>query len=556
MLTNMNEISHSTHTNTASICGGERCKFMLKRIKSIFTHRKNENRYENQNIEKLKKFKLGNDLDDNISQLLRFMGNCFDIKTRKLTLSKQNVKVAVVYIDNLADSNIVLEHIIKPLTINSSDAESNANNNLFEHIKNSVISAGTAEETESYDDIVLAVMSGNTFVCIEGYSKGIIINSKGYSGRSVTEPIMEPSVKGPKEGFVELLKDNLSIIRRRIRDPNLSLEKHIVGRRTKGEVVIAYMRGIVNPELVNEIRKRIQAVDIDDHVTTAKLLHFIVDHPKSIFPQVQTTERPDKVVSALLSGQIGIIIEGSPTVLITPVTLPMLLQSADDYHENTYIVSLIRFSRYVCLIISALFPSIYIAITSFHPGILPTTLALSIAGARAGVPFPAFLEAVAMEVTLEILEEAGKRLPKVIGQTVSIVGGLVIGQSAVQAKIVSPIMVIVIAFTAIASFTIPDYSLNLASRILRIPFMILATTLGAFGISIGVLYILGYLCSLENLGMSYMEPITPYRLRDWKDTIIRAPYSTFGKRPEFLAPEDSQQQIITKIKKAKNKGGP
>jgi len=529
---------------------------MLKRIKSIFTHRKNENRYENQNIEKLKKFKLGNDLDDNISQLLRFMGNCFDIKTRKLTLSKQNVKVAVVYIDNLADSNIVLEHIIKPLTINSSDAESNANNNLFEHIKNSVISAGTAEETESYDDIVLAVMSGNTFVCIEGYSKGIIINSKGYSGRSVTEPIMEPSVKGPKEGFVELLKDNLSIIRRRIRDPNLSLEKHIVGRRTKGEVVIAYMRGIVNPELVNEIRKRIQAVDIDDHVTTAKLLHFIVDHPKSIFPQVQTTERPDKVVSALLSGQIGIIIEGSPTVLITPVTLPMLLQSADDYHENTYIVSLIRFSRYVCLIISALFPSIYIAITSFHPGILPTTLALSIAGARAGVPFPAFLEAVAMEVTLEILEEAGKRLPKVIGQTVSIVGGLVIGQSAVQAKIVSPIMVIVIAFTAIASFTIPDYSLNLASRILRIPFMILATTLGAFGISIGVLYILGYLCSLENLGMSYMEPITPYRLRDWKDTIIRAPYSTFGKRPEFLAPEDSQQQIITKIKKAKNKGGP
>jgi len=528
---------------------------MLRKIKNIFRNssdKATEKTDTRKKVENLKQFKLTKNMNDNITQLLRFMGNSFDIKTRRLKIRTLNIEAAVVYIENLVDINIVLEYIIKPLTIESaSGPDKTALADPFDIIKDSMLSAGAMEVAESYDDIVFAVMLGDTFLCIDGYSKGIVISTKGYTGRSVSDPNIEPSVKGPKEGFVEILGDNLCLIRRKIRDPNLTFEKHIIGRRTKGLVVIAYIRGITKPEFVSEVRNRIQAIDIDDHVDEAKIAHFIVEHPKSIFPQVKTSERPDKVTSALLEGQVAIIIEGLPTVIITPVTLPSLLQSADDYHENAYIASLIRLTRYFNLIVSALFPATYVAITSFHPGVLPTNLALSIASARAGVPFPAIMEAIAMEITLEILEEAGKRLPKVVGQTVSIVGGLVIGQAAIQAGIVSPIMVIVISFTAIASFTIPDYSLNLASRILRIPFMLLATVLGAYGIAIGCLYVLGYLCSLKNMGISYLEPITPYQVRDWKDSFIRTSYGTTEMRPDFLSPEDTINQRMGKIKKIK-----
>ncbi len=236
--------------------------------------------------------------------------------------------------------------------------------------------------------------------------------------------------------------------------------------------------------------------------------------------------------------------DGSPEALIVPVTFPILMQASDDYFENWIIASVIRISRYVAFFTSSILPALYISTTSFHPGMLPTTLALSIAATRMGVPFPAIVEAIIMEFVLELLQEASIRLPKVIGETVSIVGGLVIGQAAVEAGIVSPIMVIIIAFTAVSSFVLPNYSLGLATRVIRIPFMILAVTFGSFGISVGLLWLLTYLCSLKSFGVRYMQSLSPYRFKDWKDTIIRAPVQFHSKRPEFLNPEDSQRQNL------------
>jgi hypothetical protein len=233
------------------------------------------------------------------------------------------------------------------------------------------------------------------------------------------------------------------------------------------------------------------------------------------------------------------MLDGTPGAIIAPVTLPMLMQSVDDYFESWFGASIIRISRYISLFISALFPAIYISITSFHPGMLPTGLVLSITRTRAGVPFPALVEALLMEFTLELLQEAGIRLPRVVGQTVSIVGGLVIGQAAVQAGVVSPIMVIVIAITALSSFAIPSYSLGLATRITRVPFMILAVTFGAFGIAMGLLISLTYLASLKSFGVSYLKPISTDHPSDWKDSTIRAPLQSMKKRPQMLHPQDS-----------------
>ncbi len=232
------------------------------------------------------------------------------------------------------------------------------------------------------------------------------------------------------------------------------------------------------------------------------------------------------------------MMDGTPDVLLAPATLPILMQSPDDYFENWFIASVIRISRYIAFFISGLAPAIYIALTSFHPGMLPTQLTLSIARTRTGVPFPAMIEAIIMEFVLELLQEAGIRLPRVVGQTVSIVGGLVIGQAAVAAGIVSPIMVIIVSITAVASYTIPDYSLGLATRIVRIPFMILASTLGSFGIAIGLLISLTYMASLKSFGVNYLKPISTDSISDWKDGLIRMPLLNMKRRPEMLNPQD------------------
>jgi spore germination protein len=495
--------------------------------------------------EYLKEFLLSKDLNENIARLKDIINNPFDLKDRVFKIAGNNTQAAIMFIEDLVNEDRVFEHILKPLIIESTQVPNSITGEFdLKDIKNSMMSVGNIQEAETFDTIVQGILSGDTLIMLQGHSKGLLIGVRGYQGRTIGAPETERSVKGPQESFVEILKVNIGLIRRRLRDPNLTFELHQVGRRAKCEVVIAYNKGIADKDIVDEVRNRLTSIDTDDEPTVTNIGYLMTERPNSIFPLNQVTERPDKVVAALDEGRVAILPNGSPGVLIVPVTLPMLMQSTDDYFENWIVASVIRVMRYIALFVSSLFPALYISITSYNPGMLPTNLLLSIAATRAGVPFPAMLEAFLMEFTLELLQEAGLRLPKVVGQTVSIVGGLVIGQAAVQAGVVSPIMVIVISVTAVASYTIPDYSLNLASRILRIPFMILAVTFGSFGIVMGILMLITYLSSLTSYGIRYLSPITPYRIRDWKDTVIRAPLWTFGKRPEFLYPEDTQRQTI------------
>ena len=316
---------------------------------------------------------------------------------------------------------MIQEHILKPLVIESTASVGKGRID-FEDIKDSMISANSVKVVKTFDDIVLGIMSGDTLLTIQGYDKGLLIDSKGYQGRTIGEPATEPSVKGPQEAFVEILKINIGLIRRRLLDSNLCFEKHKLGRRAKADYVIVYIKGIANSRLIDEIKNRLYIQDVDSHLTTAQMMRMIVDRPKSIFPLIQVTERPDKVVAALSEGRVAILMNGNPEAVIAPTTLPILMQSSDDYFENWIVASVIRMARLVGIFVTALLPALYIAVTAFHPDILPLNLVLSITKSRTGVPFPAFVEAILMVFTLELLQEAGIRLPRVVGQTVSIVG--------------------------------------------------------------------------------------------------------------------------------------
>lgn len=504
-------------------------------FKKLF--RKQQKSLDQFDYEQYGQFKLSGDIKDNINNLYGIMNHSSDLKSREFNLAGGSRKAAIIFISTIANEDMIQEHILKPLLIESTASVGKGRID-FEDIKDSMISADSVKVVKTFDDIVLGIMSGDTLLTIQGYDKGLLIDSKGYQGRTIGEPATEPSVKGPQEAFVEILKINIGLIRRRLLDPNLCFEKYKIGRRAKADYVIVYIKGIANSGLIDEIKNRLSVLDVDGQATTAQMMRMIVDRPKSIFPLIQVTERPDKVVSALSEGRVAILMNGNPEAVIAPTTLPILMQSSDDYFENWIVASVIRMARLVGIFVTALLPALYISVTAFHPDMLPLTLVLSITKARTRVPFPAFIEAMLMVFTLELLQEAGIRLPRVVGQTVSIVGGLVIGQAAVQAGIVSPIMVIVISITAVSSFTVPDYSLGLALRLARIPFIILAVTLGVFGVAMGLLAGLIYIASLKSFGLCYLEPISTLYPSDWKDSILRGPLLSMKKRPQALKPED------------------
>ncbi|MEK3745575.1 spore germination protein [Brevibacillus sp. FSL K6-0770] len=402
---------------------------------------------------------------------------------------------------------------------------------------------------ETTPEAIEAILYGNLVIYSHAEQVLYVASGTGMETRNVQESENESSLRGPRDGFVESVSTNLSLIRRRYPDPELKVDIRQIGRRTKTKVALAYINGIVNPVILDEVKTRLSTMDIDGVMDSGTVEQWIEDSWYSPFPQTQYTESPARVLHMLLEGRIAIIVDGSPFVLIVPVTFSMLFQAPDDYYERWMIGSAIRIIRITGASIALILPSLYIALISYHPGMIPTQLALTISAARAEVPFPSFLEAVFMEATLEMLREAGLRLPKIMGQTIGIVGGLVIGQSAVEAGIVSPVLVIVVAITAISSFLVPAYNGAIALRLLRFPLMLLAGSLGLFGLILGILAILAHLVSLKSFGINYFSPLVPYRPSDWKDMFVRAPLTYLRDRPEILHPQDKKRMDLHKRKK-------
>jgi spore germination protein KA len=332
----------------------------------------------------------------------------------------------------------------------------------------------------------------------------------------------------------------------------LLLKNRKIGRATQTNVSIMYIRGIADEKVIEEVNLRLARIDTDSILESGYIEEFIQDQPYTIFPTIQNTERPDVIAGSLLEGRVAILIDGTPHVLLVPSLFIQYLQAAEDYYQRADISTLIRTLRYFCLFIATLVPALYIALTTFHQEMLPTQLLISLAAQREGVPFPAFVEGLIMEATYEILREAGIRMPRAVGQAVSIVGTLVIGQAAVEAGIISATMIIVVSITAISSYVIPEFDMSIAIRITRFLFMGLAAVFGLFGIFVGIVALLLHLSSLRSFGVPYMAPVGPFILSNQKDVILRVPHPYMTTRPGIFSKLNViRQRKTTSARKSK-----
>ncbi len=484
---------------------------------------------------------LTKSLQDNLDTIRTLLGNPHDLIVRSFFIGNTQHSCAVVCIDGLVNSQLLQEQILSNIQLMITTADKKVPtepDEILSLLYEEVLSVVEIKTDSSLDQVLDCVLYGDTALLVDGASTAILIDSKGWKSRAIEEPVSEGLVRGPRDGFTEDIRDNTVRIRRRVKDYHLRLDASIVGTRSKTEVIIAYIANIVDPELLDEIKRRIATIDIDEIEESGFIEQWIEDDFMSPFPQIHNTERPDKVAASLFQGRVAILVDGSPMVLILPVTLGLLLHSPEDYYERWIVGTLARLLRYVAAFLAVFSPAFYIALVTYHPGLIPSDLAFSIAATRDGVPFPAFVESIMMVTTMELLQEAGLRLPKPIGQTVGIVGGLVIGDAAVSAGIVSPVMVIVVALTAIASFAIPAYHLAIALRMLRYLAMIAAAIFGVYGVVLSLIVIMIHLANLTSIGYPYLAPYAPQMPRDWKDLILRAPVTFLKTRPDMLHPQD------------------
>lgn len=492
-----------------------------------------------------KEIYLSKCLDENIRRLKTAFDKCSDIVFREFVFAQnEEIKLALVYIDGLADKNQVSDQIMRTLALEvpiAVDGKSISKVEALNFIKQRGLCIHQVKETNIIEDITNAILSGDTVLLVDGHSTAIINGARAWEMRAISEPQIEPVVRGPRESFVESLRPNTSLLRRKIKSSSLKMEYMKLGRVSNTDIVIAYIEGIVNEELVTEVKSRLSRIDIDAVLETSYIEELITDNPYSLFPLVNNTERPDRVAAMLLEGRVAILVDGTPFVLTVPTLMVEFLQSPEDYYENTWFATFIRPIRFFAALISLVLPSIYIAMVSYHNELLPTTFLLSIAAQRETVPFPVFVEVFIMELIFEVLREAGIRLPRPIGSAISIVGALVIGDAAVRAGLTAAATVIVVALTAISSFTY-YYSLCNAFRILRFSLMIFAATLGLFGVISAISVIGVYLCTLRSFGVPYLAPVVPLSKVNLKDVIFRPPWWVMNSRPRLIVNKNQKRQ--------------
>lgn len=407
-----------------------------------------------------------------------------------------------------------------------------------------ILSRSQYREVTDSKECVHAILSGQAAIFYQ--KRTYVVDVTHNVGRSITPSETETVISGPHDGFVEGMSSNLGLIRRRIKSNHLKFVKLTVGEVTKTDIMLVYLADIVNEQFVQQLKERIQSIEIDSVFDTNMLVQYIDDEPNSVFPQFLTTERPDVIASKLVGGRVAIFMDGSPTASYAPSSFFEFFSSPDDYYSRWQIGSALRILRFIGFIITVAFTPLYVAVTTFHYEMIPHTMLLQLAESRAKVPFPPLLEAIVMETTIELLREAGARLPSKIGQTIGIVGGIVIGQASVQAGFTSNILIIVVAISAIASFVIPTYLMSASFRLLRFGLILLSGMLGIYGLIIGIGLIAIHLAGITNMGSSYLSPLAPMHTTDWWDTFFRAPFFKLKTR---TVQAKVQNQVKNKMRK-------
>lgn len=490
--------------------------------------------------------KLTGNFDRDRAFLEQAMERSGDMVKNQFRIGKEGEQVFVLYVDGMTDAQTVQDFAIRPLTSCGQPV-----GDLLSYVEKSVLQTVDWFEADTYEDVLTEVLAGNTLLLIEGCHKALLLSTKNFPTRGVGETEQEMVIRGPKDSFTENFRTNTALIRRRIRDPRLKMEQVKVGERSKTDVAICYMEDLVQSELLDTIRRKISEVSLDGILDGGMVEQLLEEYSWTPFPQFQHTERPDKAASGLLEGRIVLVVDNSPGVLILPVTYHMFFQAGDDYYTRTAIASFARLLRFVAAFFAVGFPGLYVAIASYHTEMLPTTFLMSIALARTGIAIPVVAEVLLMELQFELLREAGIHIPGQLGGTIGIVGGLIVGQAAVDAGLVSTIVVIVVAFTAIASFIVPNESFGAVFRLFKFLFILTAALWGVYGYLLTFAALLFHLSQLESFGVPYLLPTVCGGNLDYnsnKDRYMRYPLPTMWKRPLFT-------RKGRRIRRARRKGG-
>ncbi|QTL99242.1 spore germination protein [Iocasia frigidifontis] len=482
---------------------------------------------------------ISKNLNKNISKIKDDFGHSSDLVINYFKLDKnKDLICANIYIDSLVDRSTI-NNLSSELTKLKYEYCNSKPEISFDVLMNYFSGLTDSIDSYDYDTLYENILAGNTVFLIDCYDKFFTVLTKNDEARSVTEPTSQTVIRGPKDGFTEKINKNIQLIRERIRNKNLKIENLSIGSITKTRVSIMYINKIARDEIVQEIRNRLDQIEIDGILESGYIEELIKDNRYTIFPTFINSEKPDSIVGALLEGKVAILINGTPFVLTAPALMIDFLHSSEDFYHNYIVSSMLRFFRFIAFFLTLLVPSLYIAITSFHQEIIPTSLLISIAAQREGVPFPALVEALLMELTFEIIREAGIRMPRAIGPAISIVGALVLGEAAVNAGIISSVMVIVVSITAISSFAIPYYEMANAARVIRFILMFLAGLLGLYGIFMGLIVLVLHLCNIKSITVPYLTPIAPKIKGGYKDTILRFPVWAMKYRPKGISGTDT-----------------
>ncbi|MDP4180734.1 MAG: spore germination protein [Bacillota bacterium] len=476
-------------------------------------------------------YMLTNSLQRNIELMKEIFNSDDTFITRQFeNMQNKNIKGCIFFIEGMVNNEIINENIIKPIVISTSI---NVKNNVIDSILQHVIFSNSVERTSEINKVVESIARGDTALFLEGSGEVLIISAKGWQTRAISEPEGEKVIRGPREGFTESLLINLTLLRRKLITPDLKLNYKVIGVKSRTRVCICYINGIANDKILKELNKRLDNIDIDGIMDSGTISELIKDSPLSPFKTVGSTERPDILAAKLLEGRIGVIVDGTPVAMTVPFVFIEYFQANEDYYINFYFSSISRLLRVFCFMLTISLPAVFVALITFHQEMVPTPLAISLSAARQIVPFPAVVGAFLLLIVFEILRETGTRMPTNLGQALGIVGAVILGQAAVEAKFTSAPMVIIVALTGISGLALPR--LKGAVIVIRLIFLLFASFIGLYGFMFGVIGLLNHLFELRSFGVPYMLSLMNLDPQDLQDTSVRVPWMYMKYRPKFIA---------------------
>lgn len=509
-------------------------------------------KYDNTNSDKIEN--IYSQIDENLKYIKTKYNTLInsDIITREFTLNtgSKQYKAFILYIDGMVDSQILNDFVLKPLMLKNKFCNNETSkiivqkgkkSNIANYIQDCLIPQNNIKQQSSFKDIFSGVNSGNCALFVDTLSVGFDIDVKGFKQRSISKPENEIVIKGPHEAFVENIRTNTTLLRRFTNNENLIIENTKVGKITQTNCAICYIKDIANDALVSETKYRLNNLEIDSLLSAGELEQLLTDTNSLSVPKILVSERPDYAVKSLLQGRVIILINGSPYALILPAILIDFLTSPEDTNLKPQFANFLKVVRIISSFFALLLPGLYIAITNFHREIIPTELLFSILSSRQSVPFPIIVEILIMEISFEIIREAGLRVPSPIGPTLGIVGALVLGQAAVSAAIVSPILIIIVAITGMSSFAIPDFTFSFHLRFFRFVFILLGFLAGFLGIGMGLFIYISSLCDLETFGVSYTIPYAP-AVNSKNNGFMLSPIWKREDRATYLATKKEKKQ--------------